>query len=348
MCGSQPLERAVGRSVVDDDHLPRPAVERRARTLEQLVDRALLVQDGDDDRDLGLLGHRRTSSTTASTRSAHVSIECPCSTRRRSSRPVARTNVGRRRRELDEGAREIGRIAGAEHESERKPVQIPGKRGIRGDHRDRARRSLVDDLVERLRPLTAVGRRDERIRSREQPRDLLARHRLAEVGIRREDRAAGDAGGEHVAVLVAPPPSCSARGSRGGHRGPVRAPARNRRAGSGSPSTAPCGRVRRAEARHHDRARSVPRTGRRRSHVRSRGVSSSRADTRRDRRSEPPRTGDRRRAASSRRASACTRGSGARDERARQAQRAEGTAGPCARASRPGAARRSASTAARS
>ena len=50
--GVQPLDRGpgpVGRAVVDEDQLERLAVERRDGAPVELVDRALLVQERDDD-----------------------------------------------------------------------------------------------------------------------------------------------------------------------------------------------------------------------------------------------------------------------------------------------------------
>ena len=57
MQAAQRLERSVGRPVVDDDELERPAVDGRDGALVELLDRLLLVEDGDDDRQLWLTVH---------------------------------------------------------------------------------------------------------------------------------------------------------------------------------------------------------------------------------------------------------------------------------------------------
>ena len=49
---AQPREGAVGRAVVDEDRLPVAAVQRRGDAPVQLVDRALLVQHRDNDRNV--------------------------------------------------------------------------------------------------------------------------------------------------------------------------------------------------------------------------------------------------------------------------------------------------------
>ena len=58
----QPLDlgpRPVGRAVVDEDQLERLAVEGRYGAPVELLERRLLVQERDDDREIGRIGHRR-------------------------------------------------------------------------------------------------------------------------------------------------------------------------------------------------------------------------------------------------------------------------------------------------
>ena len=64
----QALDRgpgAVGGAVVDEDQLERPAVERRYGAPVELLDRAFLVQERDDDREGGRVGHFRERSVPA-------------------------------------------------------------------------------------------------------------------------------------------------------------------------------------------------------------------------------------------------------------------------------------------